>query len=307
MTDHPSFAQSLAASPVGHAERRPLQRLRRLVQRRRLRPPIGLALSGGATLGAAHVGILRALQDEGIALDQIAGTSIGAVAAALHAFNTPIDGIEEIALEMSWLSISSFRPSRLGLLANERLGTILEEAIGTPDFEDAPIPLGVVATDIGTGERVVLDRGPVAPAVLASACVPGVFQPVEHAGRLLVDGGLVDNLPGSLVRSLGARTVIGADLNTGRRYQTPTDLIDVVLNATDIAINNATRLQASDIDLHIAPTLSSYGRLRSRQGPTLIDEGYVAAQRALASWHRGSGGAIQRFARRFGGNSIRDP
>lgn len=263
-----------------------LARARYWWYRRRLRQPVGLALSGGATLGAAHVGILRALEEDEVPVDRLSGTSIGAVAAALYAFGTPIDEIEEIALEMSWLSISSFRPSRLGLLDNRRLGDVLGAVIGQPDFEDAPIPFGVVATDIGTGERVVFTRGPVVPAILASACMPGIFQPVEHADRLLVDGGLVENLPGSVARSLGANTVIGADLNSRRSYQQPDDLIDVVLNATDIAINNATRLQATDaIDLHIAPQLSSYGRFRSSRGTQLIEEGYVAAKRALADWH----------------------
>lgn len=272
-----------------------IEHARRLLGRRRLRRPIGLALSGGATLGAAHVGILRALHDGDVPVDRIAGTSVGAIAAALYAFDTPVDEIEEIALEMSWLSISSFRPSRLGLLANNRLGELLEQTIGRARLEDATIPLAVVATDIGRGERVVLDRGPVVSAVLASACVPGIFQPVERDGRLLVDGGLVENLPGSVARELGARTVIGADLNTRRSYQDPDDLVDVILNATDIAINNATRLQAAAaIDLHIAPPLSSYGRLRSQRGAQLIEEGYRAARAALSDWHGGHRDAAPR-------------
>ena len=263
-----------------------LGRARYWWRRRQLRRPVGLALSGGATLGAAHVGILRALEEAEVGVDRLAGTSIGAVAAALYAFGTSTDDIEEIALDMSWLSISSFRLSRLGLLDNRRLGDVLANAIGQPDFEDASIPFGVVATDIGSGERVVLTSGPVVPAVLASACMPGIFQPVEHGGRMLVDGGLVENLPGSVVRSLGARTVIGADLNSRRSYQKPDDLVDVVLNATDIAINNATRLQSTDaIDLHIAPPLSSYGRFRSRRGAQLIEEGQRAARQALAHWY----------------------
>lgn len=270
-----------------------LGRARYWWRRRQLRRPVGLALSGGATLGAAHVGILRALQEAEVGIDRLSGTSIGAVAAALYAFGTPIDEIEEIALDMTWLSISSFRPSRLGLLDNRRLGDVLSKAIGEPDFEEAHIPFGVVATDIGSGERVVFSTGPVLPAVLASACMPGIFQPVEHAGRMLADGGLVENLPASVVRSLGARTVIGADLNSRRSYQPPDDLIDVVLNATDIAINNATRLQSGDaIDLHIAPPLSSYGRFRSSRGARLIEEGHQAARQALADWH---GGHIDRL------------
>jgi len=265
---------------------RSLERARRALRGRRMRRPVGLALSGGGTLGAAHVGALRALREAGVPIDYLSGTSIGAVAAALYAFATPIDDIEEIALEMKWLSISSFSPSRLGLLTNRRLGDILREEIGEPDFGEARIPLAVMSADISTGERVVLDSGPVLPAVMASACVPGIFQPIEHDERLLVDGGIVENLPVAPLRRMGARTVIAVDLNTGRRYQRPDDVIDVMLNATDIAINNATRLQVgAGIDLPITPRLGAYNRFRGGRGAELIDEGYEAARKALAGWH----------------------
>lgn len=253
--------------------------------RRRFRRPVGLALSGGATLGAAHAGALRALHEAEVPIDYLAGTSIGAVAAALHAFETPIDDIEEVALEMGWLSISSFAPSRLGLLANRKLGDILRERIGEPDFADASIPFAVVATDISRGRRVVLSEGEVLPAVMASACVPGVFQPIEIDEQLLVDGGLVENLPISPLREFGVRSIIGVDLNLRREYQRPDDLIDVVLNSIDIAINNATRLRAGeDVDLLIAPSLSSYSRFRSKRGALLVEEGLHAAQEALREW-----------------------
>lgn len=258
--------------------------------RRRFRRPVGLALSGGATLGAAHAGALRALHEAEVPIDYLAGTSIGAVAAALYAFETPVDDIEEVALEMGWLSISSFSPSRMGLLANRKLGDILREHIGEPDFADASIPFAVVATDISRGSRVILSEGKVLPAVLASACVPGVFQPIEHEDRLLVDGGLMENLPISPLREFGARSIIGVDLNLRREYQRPDDLIDVVLNSIDIAVNNATRLRAGEgIDLLIAPSLSSYSRFRSQRGALLVEEGLHAAQEALREWQGSMG------------------
>ncbi len=257
---------------------------RRALRGRRLRRPVGVALSGGGTLGAAHVGALRALHEAGVPIERLAGTSVGAVAATLYAFATPIDDIERIAREMRWLSISSFTPSRLGLLTNRRLGAILREAIGSPCFEDARIPLAAVATDISSGERIVLDSGDVISAVMASACVPGIFQPVERDGRLLVDGGLVENLPTSLLRPMGARTVVGVDLNTGRAFNEPDDVTGVILNAIDIAINNATRLQVgAGIDVPIVPQLTAYSRFRSA-GDRLIQEGYDAAHQALVGW-----------------------
>jgi len=261
------------------------ERVRRLVHGRRLRRPIGLALGGGATLGAAHVGALRALEEAGVPVDVVSGTSIGAVAAALYAFAVPIDDIEAVALDMNWLSISSFAPSRLGLLANRRLGDVLRAEIGEPDFADARIPLTMIATDVSHGRRVVLDAGPVIPAVMGSTCVPGIFQPVEHDGALLIDGGLVENVPTSVLRPMGARTVIAIDLNAAREFQEPDDVIDVILNATDIAINNATHLQTRrGVDLHVAPRLSSHSRFRSGRGAQLVRDGYEATRRALRGW-----------------------
>lgn len=261
------------------------ERARRLAHGRRLRRPVGVALSGGGKLGAAHVGVLRALEEKGVPVERLSGTSAGAVVAALYAFATPIDKIERIAEDTTWLSISSFSPSWLGLLANRRLGDILRNAIGEPRFEDAHIPFAVIATDIARGRRVVLDRGEVVPAVLASACVPGIFQPIGHDDQLLVDGGLVENLPTSVLRPMGARTVIAVDLNSGRDYERPDDMIDVILNATDIAINNATQLQTRHgVDLLIAPKLTSHRRFRSRRGGPLVEEGHVAAVDALQGW-----------------------
>jgi NTE family protein len=170
-------------------------------------------------------------------------------------------------------------------MANARLGDILREAINDPLFDQARTPFAAIATDISTGERVVLDRGDVITAVMASACVPGLFQPVEREGRLLVDGGLVENLPTSVLRPMGARTVVGVDLNTARDFHEPGDVTDVILNAIDIAINNATRLQVGQgIELPIAPQLTSYSRVRT-SGEALLAEGYEAAARALQGWH----------------------
>lgn len=271
----------MAGGAIARWRERTLGRFRK----RRFRRPVGLALSGGATLGAAHAGALRALHEAGTHIDYLSGTSIGAVAAALYAFETPIDEIEEVALEMSWLSISSFSPSRMGLLANRKLGEVLRDRIGDPEFHDATIPFAVIATDISQGCKVILDKGPVLPAVMASACVPGIFQPVEHEDRLLVDGGLVENLPVSPLQKFGARSIIGVDLNRRREYQRPDDLIDVVLNATDIAINSTTRIQFRDsIDLLIAPRLSSYSRFRSKRGEKLVQEGLQAARESLRDW-----------------------
>lgn len=242
----------------------------------------GLALGGGAILGAAHIGVLKALDEKEIEICAITGTSIGALIAALYAFDIPPDEIEAIALELDWLDVSGFSLSKFGLLSNERLGQTVKEALGEVRFADAAIPLAVVATDIGTGEKVVLKDGDVATAVMASSCVPGIFVPVEMDDRMLVDGGLVENVPLSPLAEMGAEMIIGVDLNAKRKYQRPEDLVDVLANALDIAIDYATRIQTDEADLMIAPQLSAYSRTDVEKVGDIISEGYDVASSILS-------------------------
>ena len=243
---------------------------------------IGLALGGGAILGAAHIGVLKVFDEEKIPISAISGTSIGAFVAALYAFGVSPGQIEKIALELDWLDISGFAFSRLGLLSNEKMGKKIDEVLGEVQFKDARIPLSIIATDIGRFEKVVLEMGDVARAVMASACVPGIFIPVEIDDHLLVDGGLMENVPISPLKRRGMDKIIGVDLNAGRKYKKPDDLIDVVLNAIDIAIDNATRMQTRIADLLIAPELSAYNRADADHVQDLIRGGYTAARRMIS-------------------------
>lgn len=244
---------------------------------------IGIALGGGSILGAAHIGVLRAFEAENIAFSAISGTSIGALVSALYAFGVSVDDIEEIAVDLDWLDVSGFAFSRLGLLSNEKMGKMIIDVLGDVQFQDARIPLSVVATDVGRFEKVILDSGDVARAVMASTCLPGIFIPVEIDGRMLVDGGLMENVPVSPLIAQHMDTVIGVDLNAGRKFKNPEDLIDVLINAIDIAIDNATRLQTQKADWVIAPALSAYNRTDRGHVRALIREGEAAARRILSS------------------------
>ena len=240
---------------------------------------VSLALGGGAVLGAAHVGVLKALHERLISIKQISGTSIGAFIAALYAFGKTPSEIEYIITELDWLDVTSFTLSKYGILNNAELGKKLTSLLGDVDFKKAKIPLFLVSTDLATGEKVVLKEGRVADAVMASSCLPGIFVPVEINTRLLVDGGLVENVPVSPLREAGAEFIIGVDLSAGRKYQRPQDIIDVFANSIDIAIDNVTRLQTSDADLIIAPGLSAYSRRDTSRIPELIREGEKTTQK----------------------------
>lgn len=186
---------------------------------------------------------------------------------------------------LDWLDISSFSLQNLkfGLLSNDKLGESLTKLLGDVDIADAQVPLAIVATDIARCKKVTLTQCAVSQAVMASTAVPGIFAPVEIDDQMLVDGGLVENVPISPLKELEADLIIGVDLGAHRSYRKPEDFIDVLINSIDLAIDNATRLQTSKADLVISPKLGSYSRTDSEQVSELIDEGHNAARSAISS------------------------
>ena len=242
---------------------------------------LGLALSGGAVLGCAHIGVLQAFDEAGIQITHLAGTSMGALVAALYAFGLSGKEIENIAGVLRWPDVTRPSPSRLGLLSQDKLRKTLRQHLGEARIEDAAIPLAVVATDISTGEKVVITEGDVALAASASACFPGIFIPVEWEGRLLVDGGLVENLPLSPLRVWGVERIVAVDAFLGMTFHRPTRLLDLIKNAVDIVLVQASRKQVEEVDVLIAPDLQEFSSTELRDVPGLVKEGYRAALEAL--------------------------
>lgn len=231
--------------------------------------------------GLAHVGVLQALEDHQIYPDFIAGTSAGALIGAMYAFGVPVQEIYDRAAKLRWPHISSPAVSSLGLATNAAIGKLVHEVVGRVKIEDALIPLVVITTDIETGEEVVIKKGDLAEAVVASTCIPGVFRPVHKDGRLLVDGGLVDNVPVDPLREMGADVVIGVNVSPHGKYRKPAHLIDVALNAYDIVTGSATANKLKNADVVIAPDVSTYSRTNLKQLPDLYKEGYAAAITAV--------------------------
>ncbi|HMM45726.1 MAG TPA: patatin-like phospholipase family protein [Candidatus Macondimonas sp.] len=178
-----------------------------------VRHRVGLALGSGSARGLAHVGVLRALDEAGIKVDFIAGTSMGAVIGAIYATGK-LDGLTE--RNFDWKSIVSLLDPvfpRSGLIDGQKIIDFVRAHVPAARIEDLPIPFQTVATDIMTGEQVALGTGDLIEAVRASISVPGIFTPVRSNGRILVDGGLVNPVPVSVVRAMGADRVIAVDLN----------------------------------------------------------------------------------------------
>ncbi len=173
---------------------------------------VGLALGGGVARGLAHIGVIAVLEEAGVPIDCIAGTSIGAIIGASYCAGQTIDELKASAARAGWWDISRPLPSATGLITFNRLERWLEDTIGEYDVRDLAIPFAAVASDLVTGQRVVLSSGRLCTAIRASSSVPGFAQPVELDGRLLVDGGITDNVPADVARLLGADYVIGVDV-----------------------------------------------------------------------------------------------
>ncbi|HEY76657.1 MAG TPA: patatin-like phospholipase family protein [Thermoflexia bacterium] len=267
-------------------------------------PRVGLALSGGGVRGLAHIGVLKVLEQEGIPIHFLAGTSMGGFIAAAYAAGFSPADLEAEALQFSnprhLIGFLERSLPRRGLVAADKIEGYLRERLGDATFDRLRLPLALVAVDLNSGEKVVLREGSVVEAVRATTALPGVFPPVERDGQLLVDGGLLDNLPADVVREMGADVVIAVDVSTDekavaffaealqRRRFVPeglVELMEVLWRSVMVMQQEANRrsLEAANPDVLIRPpipagvmVLSGFGRAAE-----VIRAGEVAAQEAL--------------------------
>ena len=178
---------------------------------------VGLALGGGSARGWAHIGVIRALTEAGIKIDYIAGTSIGSLVGSVFAAGN-IKDLEEVAVQLDWKQIAYLFDVVLpksGLIDGKKVAKFVHNHLREMNIEELSIPFCAVSTDLYTGDEVVIRKGNIIEAVRASISIPGVFTPVRNNGRILVDGGLVNPVPVSVVREMGADYVIAVDLSHG--------------------------------------------------------------------------------------------
>ncbi len=258
---------------------------------------IGLALSGGAALGMAHVGVLQAFKDNEIEIGYISGTSAGAFAAALYAFRTDLEKVREYAKELRWFNLSGLRLSKYGIVTTEGIGKLIEELIGKKKIEDASIPLAMIATDVTSGDKVVLTKGDLAEAVMASCCIPGIFTPVAIGKRMLVDGGLVENVPVSPLQDMGAHPIIAVDLSSKIKLEQPKEIIGVIVNSITIGIRASRKINPEHVDVLIEPKLDAYKGTDLKNEADLFTEGYRAAEEKLDE--------IQKLVKEKSGNAAK--
>ena len=239
---------------------------------------IGLALGGGAAKGIAHIGVLKAFEEEQIPIHCISGTSVGALVASYHAFGRPAESILSICSTLNLSKILNFTLERGGLFSTKVIRDMIHRDLGDCRIEDADIPLAICATDIETGEQLIFRKGNLADAVCASMAVPGLFVPVEVDGRILVDGGLVENVPISPLAKMGAGITVAVDLSHVSRYPKPEDSFDVISNAINIGIDFNTRKQLKKADIAVLLNLSDYSLTNNADR---VDELYMEGYRPM--------------------------
>ena len=246
---------------------------------------IGLALSGGAARGMAHVGVLRALLENDIQIDCVAGTSAGSIVAGALAAGMPLEDIEEFGRKLRWRDIGRVTMSRLGVQSNERLEQYLRARLPVTKFEELRMPFAAVATDLATGAAVVLkDEGDVPFAIRASCTIPGWYVPVlDQQGRQLVDGGLVAVIPSTVTRALGADIVIAVDVNSeGATFITPSSsVIGVLLQSMMVVQKTASSYQLGMSDLVISPKVGHIRWDEMGRADELMEAGYKAGLESI--------------------------
>ncbi|WP_127476145.1 patatin-like phospholipase family protein [Microbacterium sulfonylureivorans] len=235
-------------------------------------PTLGLTLSGGGAYGAAHVGVLQELEARGIRPGIVAGTSSGALVAAAYAARVPQDAIEQAALAFRWSSIArmSLTP-RLGLLDSGALTDAIHRTLGEdPLIEELPRRFAAVATDVRTRQAVVIDRGPLNLALRATIAVPGLLPPVRRGGQVLMDGGMVDNVPVGATRQLGAERIIVVRLHA--KWEN-VRMMRVVSSTAELEEDPSIVL--------VQPEMTGLAQWSMADVPNLIEEGRRAAREAL--------------------------
>lgn len=249
------------------------------------RPPrIGLALGGGAARGFAHVGVIQVLEEAGIKVDLVAGTSAGSLVAALHASGRNGSQLQRIADTMDEATFADWTLPLFsrGMLRGDALARYVSQQVGGRRIEDCPLPLGIVATDLQSGQGVLFQRGDIATAVRASSAVPGLFQPVSISGREYVDGGLVAPVPVRQARQMGAELVIAVDISQVPEANSPTDMFQILLQTFTIMSKSINSLELRGPELVVVrPALNGVSGADFSARRRAIQAGRHAMQQAL--------------------------
>lgn len=248
------------------------------------RPPkIGLALGGGAARGFAHVGVIQVLEEAGLRPDLVVGTSAGSLVAALYASGRTGKQLQQVAQDMEEAAFTDWTLpifSR-GVLRGEALARYVNAQVGGKLIEQMPLPLGIVATDLNSGQGVLFQRGDTGTAVRASSAVPAVFLPVKIGNHEYVDGGLVSPVPVRYARQMGAELVVAVDISSSPEGNPAGDTLQILLQTFAIMGKSINGYELREADVVVRPALAGVGGADFAARRRAIDAGRAAMQSLL--------------------------
>ena len=258
---------------------------------------VGLALGGGAARGLAHIGVLGVLQKEGIPIDMIAGTSTGAAIGAVYAHRKDVSLLKDLAIDQDWKKLASLVDLALpktGFIEGKKVIGLLKTVIGGDiKFGDLSIPLACVATDITTGEEVVISQGSVVEAVRASISIPVIFTAVKWQGRYLVDGGLVNPVPVNVLKEMGADFIIAVNVipeirarayplgKAGKEEGKQLNIFSIMMQSIYVGTYSLVKTCLEGAHVVIKPQVAHIGVGELHRAEECILQGTLAAEEAI--------------------------
>jgi NTE family protein len=240
------------------------------------RPTVGVALGSGGAKGFAHVGVLKALEENGISPSVVAGSSMGSLVGAFYATGMRPDFMERLACTMSWRHWIDLTVPKVGLISGEKIRQMLTVLTRGSKIEDANRRLAIVATELTQRKRVVFTSGLIADAVRASISIPGIFVPYVTPDGVFVDGGVIDRVPVDVAKQLGADVIIAVDVATVQKSSVPENMMDVIMQSLDIMQQHSVDFRSPHASLYIEPDVSHVGTSQFHRAKDAIVAGYEA-------------------------------
>ncbi|WP_017186901.1 patatin-like phospholipase family protein [Alkalibacillus haloalkaliphilus] len=250
------------------------------------RPKIGLALGSGGARGFSHLGVIKVFEEHNIPIDYIAGSSMGALVGSFYGAGQKVSDLYNLALSFRRKYFMDITVPKMGLIQGERIKSYIRMFTYNKKLEQFNIPVAVVATDVHNGERVIFREGDAATAVRASISIPGVFVPERVGGRLLIDGGVTDRVPISVVREMGADIIIAVDCS---KFEENTDIhsiYDIIMQSIDIMQDDMTSHLVMDADFVLRPEVYQFSSRNYSNVGEIIAKGEQEAEKHIKSIKR---------------------
>jgi NTE family protein len=242
---------------------------------------IGLALGSGSSRGMAHIGVIDVLKKYNISIDFVAGSSIGAVIGALFCADENLEYFTKLVARMQRQTVLDFSLSKNGLIAGNKIKQFLNLLLKNRSFKDLHIPLAVVATDLIKCERVIINEGSLADALRASISIPGVFAPVKYNDKLLVDGGVIDRVPATVVKDMGADIVIASDVGFNGGAFRISSFFDVIIRSLGIMEREIVNSRIICADITIKPDVDDINPASFEQSELCVQRGREVTEDAM--------------------------